>query len=174
MHLLSCLDAQMGSPKIHLHCPSYSRHSQWPAGISYLLQEGLQVGLIGLPAQRLSPTYYPFQARGPVTANMAVGGHERQDGSWWPPYRAPPVKEAGSESLGERPRPLRASPRCRQHPNHETNASMGVIFGKYQKTQTRCQHLLSLSASISFYDFEALTILYKISRFIIVEHPFPF
>ena len=80
---------------------------QCPAGISYLLLEGLQVGLIGLPAPRLTPTYYPLQARGPVTANMAVGGHEKQEGSWsWqPPYRARPAcwsLEPGSESQEER------------------------------------------------------------------------
>ena len=139
MHLLSCPDAQMGSPKIHLHCPSYSRHSQWPAGISYLLQEGLQVGLIGLPAQRLSPTYYPFQARGPVTANMAVGGHERQDGSWWPPYRAPPAKASGKvEGLSGRV-PAAANTPTMTRPTQAWDYSSGNIRKHVVNIYCHCQ-----------------------------------
>ena len=49
------------------------------------------------------------------------------------------------------------------------------VFGMDETTQTRCQHLLSLSASSNFfYDFIALSILYEISQFIIVERLFPF
>ena len=68
------------SPKTHFQGPCYSRQTRCM-----------------LPASMWTPSrpYRPAsstshrdmlprcQARGPVTANMAVDGHERQRGSWW-------------------------------------------------------------------------------------------
>ena len=166
---MSSLDAQMESPKIHLQSRCYSRQTQCPAWISYLLLEGVEVGLIGLPTSTSHPDILPLP--GARSCDCQYGG-------WWSREAGRQLEvasvssstsllEPGSESQEERPRPLRAGPR---RPNHETIPSMRL----FETTQTHCQHLLSLSASTSFYDFEAPMILYEISQFIIVEHLFPF
>ena len=128
MHLLSSLDAQMESPKIHLQSRCYSRQTQCPAWISYLLLEGVEVGLIGLPTSTSHPDILPLP--GARSCDCQYGG-------WWSREAGRQLEVASVSSStnsarerkprGKASRPLKRA-RCRSHPNHETNTSMGLFF----------------------------------------------
>ena len=168
----------MESPKIHLQSRCYSRHTlctQCPAWISYLLLEGVEVGLIGPASSTSHPDILPLA--GARSCDCQYGG-------WWSREAGRQLEVASVSSStnsarerkprGKASRPLKRA-RCRSRPNHETNLAWDCfsVFGKDETD--RCQHLFSLlSANTSFYDFEALMILYEISQFIIFEHLFSF